>query len=83
MIIKIAGWVIAKVLAGGARFKERRYNPKYFEPLKKKISELMDVVNHSKDSMYLATYMTEEGVSDFPYAVNIFEEYLEKCELNP
>ena len=83
MIIKIVGWVTAKVLAGGARFKERRYNPKYFEPLKKKISELMDVVNYSKDSIWLATYMAEEGVSDCPYAVSVFEEYLEKCELNP
>ena len=79
MIIKIVGWVIAKVLAGGARFKERRYNPKYFEPLKQKMSRLMDALDYSKDSIWLVTCMVEEGVSDCPYAVSVFEEYLEKC----
>ena len=52
---------------------------KYFEPLRQKMSELMDVLDYSKDSIWLVTYMVEEGVSGCPYAVSVFEDYLEKC----
>ena len=82
-ILRIIVLIVLTFLAGGYRFKERRNNPKYFEPLKQKMSELMDVLDYSKDSIWLVTYMIEEGVSDCPYAVSVFEEYLEKCELNP
>ena len=75
----ITGWS-----EGGVRIKSRsdarRENlPKYYEQLNQKLSELMDVLDCSKDSTWLATYMLEEGVSSCPLAVNSFEKYLEKC----
>ena len=64
-------------------YRKRRDNPKNFEPRRQKLSELMDFLDCSKDSIWLATYMVEEGVTVCPYALSVFEEYLEKCELNP
>ena len=58
--------------------KEQHF-PKYYEQLNQKLSELMDVLDCSKDSIWLATYMVEEGVTVCPLAVNAFEKYLEKC----
>ena len=40
----------------------------------------MDVLDCSKDSIWLATYMVEEGVTVCPLAVSAFEKYLEKCK---
>ena len=40
---------------------------------------MMDVLDCSKDSIWLATYMIEEGVTVCPLAVSAFEKYLEKC----
>ena len=42
----------------------------------------MDILDCSKDSIWLATCMVEEGAVGCPLAVSAFEEYLEKCELN-
>lgn len=68
----------------GRRNANRRGNlPKYQEQLNQKLIELMDVLNCSKDSIWLATYMVEEGASGCPLAVSSFEEYLRRCELNP
>ena len=78
LICKILG-IIGVALAGDARVQERRNDPKYFESLRQKMSELMDVLDYSKDSIWLVTYMVEEGVSGCPYAVSVFEDYLEKC----
>ena len=69
---------------GGVRGRSRsdikRENlPKYYEQLNQKLSELMDVLDCSKDSIWLATYMIEEGAAGCPLAVRAFEEYLEKC----
>ena len=58
--------------------KEQHF-PKYYEQLNQKLSELMDVLDCSKDSIWLATYMVEEGVTVCPLAVSAFEKYLEKC----
>ena len=57
----------------------RETYPKYHEQLKQKLSELMDVLDCSEDSIWLATYMIEEGVAVCPYAVSVFEKYLEQC----
>ena len=66
--------------AGVSRGDIRRENyPKYHEQLKQKLSELMDVLDCSEDSIWLATYMIEEGVPVCPYAVSAFENYLEQC----
>ena len=87
--LKIVGLSITSLLAGGSvRIKSgsdmRRENlPKYYEQLNQKLSELMDVLDCSKDSLWLATYMVEEGVTVCPLAVSAFEKYLEKCESNP
>lgn len=62
--------------------KEQNF-PKYYEQLNQKLSELMDVLDCSKDSIWLATYMVEEGVTGCPLAVSAFEKYLEKHESNP
>ena len=59
--------------------KEQNF-PKYYEQLNQKLSELMDVLDCSKDSIWLATYMVEEGVTVCPLAVSAFEKYLEKCK---
>ena len=61
--------------------KEQNF-PKHYEQLNQKLSELMDVLDCSKDSIWLATYMVEEGVTGCPLAVSAFEKYLEKCESN-
>ena len=45
--------------------KEQNF-PKYYEQLNQKLSELMDVLDCSKDSIWLATYMIEEGVTVCP-----------------
>lgn len=58
--------------------KEQNF-PKCYEQLNQKLSELMDVLDCSKDSIWLVTYMVEEGVAVCPLAVSAFEKYLEKC----
>ena len=83
--LKIVGLSITSLVAGGSvRIKSgsdmRRENlPKYYEQLNQKLSELMDVLDCSKESKWLATYMVEEGVTVCPFAVRAFEKYLEKC----
>ena len=69
------------MLAGGQTRSERREKnfPRYYERLSQNLSELMDVLECSKDSIWLATYMIEEGAPGCPLAVSAFEEYLEKC----
>ena len=73
--------IILTMLEGGvSRGDIRRENyPKYHEQLKQKLSELTDILDCSKDSIWLATYMVEEGVAVCPYAVSVFEKYLEQC----
>lgn len=61
---------------------KRENLPKYYEQLNQKLSELMDVLDCSKDSIWLATYMIEEGAPGCPLAVSAFEKHLEKCGLN-
>ena len=73
---------------GGVRIKSRsdirrEDLPKYYEQLNQKLSDLMDILDCSKDSIWLATYMIEEGAPGCPIAVLAFEKYLEKCNLNP
>ena len=58
--------------------KEQSF-PKDYEQLNQKLSELMDVLDCSKDSIWLAIYMVEEGAPGCPLAVSVFEKYLEKC----
>ena len=53
--------------------------PKYYEKLNQKLSELMDVLECSKDSIWLATYMIEEGAPGCPLAVSAFRKLLEQC----
>ena len=70
-------------LGGPSRrqIKEQSF-PKDYEQLNQKLSELMDVLDCSRDSIWLATYMIEEGVTVCPLAVSAFERHLEKCKLN-
>ena len=81
LVSLIIGGMFLLGLSGGTRFGgrgrgRRRNDPKYFDPLKQKLSELIDVLDQSNDSKWLATYMVEEGASGCPYAVSVFEEYL-------
>ena len=69
---------IVTLLIDGEEHRSRGNDRKYFAPLRQKMSELMDVLDYSKDSIWLVTYMVEEGVSGCPYAVSVFEDYLEK-----
>ena len=73
------------MLGGGPTRSDRKEKnfPKYYEQLNQKLSDLMDVLDCSKDSLWLATYMIEEGAPSCPLAVSAFEEHLNKCELNP
>ena len=84
-ILRIVELSFLSSLSGGSvRIKSRsdirRENlPKYYEQLNQKLTELMDVLDCSKDSIWLATYMVEEGAPGCPLAVSVFEKYLEKC----
>ena len=82
----IALAVITGLSEGGVRGRRANRQEKllkYYEQLNQKLSGLMDVLDCSKDSIWLATYMVEEGAPGCPFAVGTFEEYLEKCALNP
>ena len=81
----IIGGMLLLGLSGGTKHRAggwggRSNDPKYFDPLKDKLSELIDVLDQSNDSKWLATYMVEEGASGCPCAVSVFEEYLKQCE---
>ena len=84
LVSLIIGGMFLLGLSGGNRpvggRGRRRNDPKYFDPLKDKLSELIDVLDQSNDSKWLATYMVEEGASGCPYAVSVFEEYLKQSE---
>ena len=73
-----AFFLIAKGGPSRRQIKEQSF-PKDYEQLNQKLSELMDVLDCTKDSRWLATYMVEEGVTVCPLAVSAFEKYLEKC----
>ena len=76
-----AFFLIAQGGPSRREIKEQSF-PKYYEQLNQKLSELMDVLDCSKDSIWLATYMVEEGAPCCPLAVSAFEKHLEKCGLN-
>ena len=73
--------IILKILAGGqSRSDIRRESlPRYYEELSQKLPELMDVLDCSKDSIWFAIYMIEEGAPGCPLAVNSFEKHFEQC----
>ena len=73
----ITGWSEGGVRGKSANRKEKL--PKYYEQLNQKLSELMDVLDCSKDSTWLATYMIEDGSPSCPLAVSAFQNYLERC----
>ena len=83
--LKLVDLSITSLIVGGSvrirsRSDIRREKlPKYYEQLNQKLSELMDVLDCSKDSLWLATYMIEEGAPGCPLAVSAFKKYLEKC----
>ena len=78
-ILRIIELSFLSSLSGGSvmiksRSDIRRENlPKYYEQLNQKLTELMDVLDCSRDSLWLATYMVEEGVTVCPYAMSVFE----------
>ena len=82
LVSSIIGVLLLIGLSDGihSRRSGRTNNPKYFDPLKQKLSGLIDALDQSHDSKWLATYMIEEGASGCPYAVSVFEEYLERCQ---
>ena len=85
ILLSMLGLVVLSALSEdgfGRRNANRRvklHQPKYYEQLNQKLSELMDVLDCSKESKWLATYMIDEGASGCPLAVSAFEKYLEKC----
>ena len=89
ILLSMLGLVVLSALSDdgfGRRNANKRvklHQPKYYEQLNQKLSELMDVLDCSKESKWLATYMIDEGASGCPLAVRAFEEHLKKCELNP
>ncbi|WP_188020692.1 hypothetical protein [Synechococcus sp. RS9907] len=79
-LVVLAGFSEGGVRIGKSESDIKRENlPKYYEQLNQKLSELMDVLDCSKDSIWLATYMIEEGAPGCPLAVSAFEKHLEKC----
>ena len=65
---------------GKSKSDIRRENlPKYYEQLKEKSPELMDVIDFSMDSIWLATYMVEEGAAGCPLAISAFDKHLKQC----
>ena len=86
--LSIASLIVTESASVNSRSEIKREDrqenlPKYHEPLNQKLSELMDVLDYSKHSIWLATYITEKGAPGCPLAVSAFEENLEKSELNP
>lgn len=89
ILLSIIGLAVLTALSEdgfGRKIANRRgklHQPKYYEQLKQKLSELMYVLDFSMETKWLATYMIEEGASGCSLAFSAFEKYMEKCELNP
>ena len=58
-----------------------RHSPdKDFKSLKDKLTALIEALDKSEDSQWLATYMIEEGASRCDLALEMFKDYLKWCK---
>ena len=58
----------------------RHTRDKDFKSLKDKLTALIEVLDKSDDSQWLATYMIEEGASRCDLALEMFKDYLKWCK---
>ena len=65
----------------GAYGRSTRHSPdKDFKSLKDKLIVLIEALDKSEDSQWLATYMIEEGASRCDLALEMFKDYLKGCK---
>ena len=61
--------------------RSTRHSPdKDFKSLKDKLTALIEALDKSEDSQWLATYMIEEGASRCDLALEMFGDYLNWCK---
>ena len=70
------------VFLGGDRYRgaTRHTRDKDFKSLKDKLTALIEALDNSEDSQWLATYMIEEGASRCDLALEMFKDYLKWCK---
>ena len=60
--------------------KNSNARDKDFKSLKDKLTALIEALDKSEDSQWLATYMIEEGASRCDLALEMFKDYLKWCK---
>ena len=63
----------------GGRRSSKHGDPKYFEPLRWEISPPFDVLDQSKNTHWATRPMMKEAEEGFPFAINVFDRDLNKC----
>ena len=78
---KIIGTIsYAFSLGDNDTYENSNARDKDFKSLKDKLTTLIEAVDKSEDSQWLATYMIEEGASRCDLALEMFKDYLKWCK---
>ena len=78
---KIIGTIsYAFSLGDNDTYKNSNARDKDFKSLKDKLTALIEALDKSEDSQWLATYMIEEGASRCDLALEMFKDYLKWCK---
>ena len=79
---KIIGFIFDYFDLGDNRYGgyTRHTRDKDFKSLKDKLTTLIEALDKSEDSQWLATYMIEEGASRCDLALEMFKDYLKWCK---
>ena len=78
---KIIGTIsYAFSLGDNDTYKNSNARDKDFKSLKDKLTALIEVLDKSEDSQWLATYMIEEGASRCDLVLEMFKDYLKWCK---
>ena len=78
---KIIGTIsYAFSLGDNDTYENSNARDKDFKSLKDKLTALIEALDKSEDSQWLATYMIEEGASRCDLALEMFKDYLNWCK---
>ena len=78
---KIIGTIsYAFSLGDNDTYENSNARDKDFKSLKDKLTALIEALDKSEDSQWLATYMIEEGASRCDLALEMFKDYLKWCK---
>ena len=78
---KIIGTIsYAFSLGDNDTYKNSNARDKDFKSLKDKLTALIEALDKSEDSQWLATYMIEEGASRCDLALEMVKDYLKWCK---